>query len=106
MSETLSLKKPSEIKAIQENRFSKFIGENVVVNTRSPTFLCGKLVDLGKQHIRLSDAREYILNQDGIRFFCEYSDIVIEKMQIGSCGISTKIAYLPSISSDEINSAI
>lgn len=106
MSETLSLKKPSKTEAVYENRFSKFIGKEVIVNTRSPTFLQGQLVDVGKQHIRLLDAREYILNHDGIHFFCEYSDVVIEKMQIGSCGISTEIAHLPRSPLDEMNVGI
>lgn len=106
MSETLSLKKPNEIKAMQENRFVKFLGKVVIVNTRSPHFLRGQLVDIGKQHIRLHNAREYRSTHDGISFFCEYSDIVIEKMQIGSCGVATEEPMLPSSYQDFIDSAI
>lgn len=81
---TISLKKDSKEKPYSDNRYDPYVGKTVVVSIKSPSVVFGELVYVGKQHIRVENADEYVLINGEYKTFATFPEMVIEKQ-----GIST-----------------
>jgi hypothetical protein len=82
----LSLKKqPKE--EYSDNRFDPYTGKVIVVNLKSPSVLFGELVYVGKQHLRLEKADEYVLIDGQYKTFASFTEIVVDKQSIGTVAL-------------------